>query len=113
MQGLVPGERTIPAYPITIGSPDGAALIPVDGKQSVSESTATTNKPNFNLFTIILSSFFSCVLLSDDSHVPFFFHRHRGLQTLYGTIVMVVLDLNQGWDILNGCSVGLTQRFYQ
>jgi len=57
MQGLVPGESTIPAYPITIGSRDGAALIPVDAKQNVSISAATTNRLKLDLFTITVPPF--------------------------------------------------------
>ena len=57
MQGRVPGESTIPAYPITIGSPDGSALTPVDAKQSVSVITVTINRSNLNLLHIAFPPF--------------------------------------------------------
>jgi hypothetical protein len=70
MQGLVPGEETLPMYPMTIGFPAGAAKViekdPSHSKEKTAKMTPA-NLPHFsisrppfnNIFGIVHSKTFS------------------------------------------------------
>jgi hypothetical protein len=58
MQGLVPGEETLPIYPMTIGLPAGAAeVIEKDPSQSKKKTAKMTTVNLFHLSISQSSSF--------------------------------------------------------